>query len=191
MDQLASLSRERVAVEAASWSSKVVRTGGISGPLHEEWAFSLRVTCGVPVRGVAFADIGGVRWHARDWARRAANVVQLGVAFSPFDWAHSDIVGVNAADGGIRFSVKSSDLKSDPVAGTTVDVELGASGWTGVPMTVLTVPSVGLAVGVLLVCSADTRADRTRWRVRDEHIPGLAGFAFIATGRRSGQHQLS
>jgi hypothetical protein len=117
-------------------------------------------------------------------------VVHLGIVFSPCDWAHSDVVQVNAADGGIRLNVTSSALKSDPVAATALHVEPGVSGWTGVPVRLLTVPRIELVLGVLLVCSTDTRTDRTRWRVRAELIPGLGEFTFLATGQRSGQHPL-
>lgn len=174
---------------SVAWSSRVVRTGGASGPLHEEWAISVGVECDVPVRGVAFADIEGVRWHARDWARRAELVAQLDVSFAPYDSAHSDVVQVSAAAGGVRLSASSAALKSDPVATAMVDVEPGTPGWTGVPVGVLKVPAPGLSLGVLLVRSTDTRANLTRWRVRDEHTSGLGGFAFFATGQRSGRVQ--
>ena len=166
MDPIASLARERLVVESVDWTSKIVRTGGVSGPLHDEWAISVRLQCDVPFRGVAFADVEGIRWHARDWARRAERIAELDASYSPYDWGRSDVVQVIAAAGGIRVAVESATLKLDPVASTKVDVHSGSPGCTGVPMSILRIPALGISLGVLLVRSTDTRADRTRWRVR-------------------------
>jgi len=87
------------------------------------------------------------------------------------------------SDAGIRVRVESAVLKVDPVATTKLDVEPGTPGFTGVPISILSVPDVGVALGVLLVRSADTKADRTRWRVRDEHVGSLGEFSFLSTWR--------
>ena len=187
MDRPPSLTRERLVVESVDWTSKVVRTGGPSGPLHVEWALSVRVKCDAPVRAVAFLDRAGVRRHARDWARRAERVVDLRVSFFPADWEHTDKVQINTAAGGIRVQVESAALKEDPVATTTLDVEPGMPGYTGVPIRILSISNADIALGVLLVRSTDTKADRTRWRVRDEHAGSLGEFSFLSTGERGGQ----
>jgi hypothetical protein len=101
------------------------------------------------------------------------------------------MVQISTAAGDIRVYVESAALKTDPAAMSTVDVEAGMSGYTGVPMSILRAPDVGVSVGVLLVRSTDTKADRTRWRVRDEHIGSLKDFSFLASGRRSGAAQLT
>jgi hypothetical protein len=190
MEGLTPLTRERLVVESVDWTSRAVRTGGISGPLHDEWALSLRVRCEAPARGVAFLDFDGVRRHARDWARLAERVADLRVSFVPVDWRHTDKVQINTAAGGIRVQVESAALKSDPVATTTLDVEPGMLGFTGVPIRIFSIADVGVALGVLLVRSTDTKADRTRWRVRDEHADGLGEFSFLSTGERGGQTQV-
>ncbi len=164
-------------------------TGGPSGPLHNEFTLSVRVQCDAPARAVAFLDVGGIRWHARDWARRAEHVAALTVSFFPDDWENTDRVQSSAADGGIRVQVDSAALKVDPVATTRLDVRPGTYGFTGVPMSILSVP--GVALGVLLIRSTDTKADRTRWRVRDEHVGALAEFSFLATSDRAGQTALT
>jgi hypothetical protein len=168
-------------------SPKVVRTGGPSGPLHDEWALSVRVQCDTPVRAVAFLDVDGIRWHARDWARRAECVAELRVSFLPHDWEHTDKVQISTAGGGIRVQVESGVVKVDPVGTTKLDVEPGTPGFTGVPMSILSVPDVGVALRILLVRSTDTKADRTRWRVRDEHVGSMGEFSFLSTGERAGQ----
>ena len=174
-------------VESVDWTSKVVRTGGPSGPLHDEWALSVRLNCDAPARAVAFLDHDGVRRHARDWARRAERVAELRVSFDPYEWEDTDKVQINTAAGGIRVQVESAALKADPVATTTVDVEPGMPVFTGVPIRILSIPDVGIALGVLLVRSTDTKADRTRWRVRDEHADSLGEFSFLSAGERAGQ----
>jgi hypothetical protein len=188
---ITSLACERLVVESVDWIPKVVRTGGPSGPLHEEWGLAIRVQCDAPARGVAFLDLDGIRWHARDWARRAARIAELRVSFQPYDWEHTDEVQIITTAGGIRVGVESTALKVDPVGSTSVDVEVGTSGHTGVPMSILRVPDVGVSLGVLLVSSTDTRADRTRWRVRDEHVDGLGEFSFLAAGDRSGRAEVT
>jgi hypothetical protein len=190
VDAIASLTREPFVVDSVSWESKVVRTGGPSGPLHDEWTLLVRARCGAPVRAMAFPDADGVRWHARDWGRRSERLVELRVSFSPFDWDHSDKVVIGVADAGIRVSVDSAALKAGPAAMTGVDVEVGTTGHTGVPLSILGIPELGISVGVLLVRSTDTKADRTRWRVRDEHAGGLGEFSFLAAGSRSGSTPL-
>ena len=100
---------------------------------------------------------------------------------------HTDKVQINTAAGGIRVQVESAALKDDPVAATTLNVEPGMTGHTGVPIRILGIPSAGVALGVLLVRSSDTKADRTRWRVRDDHVDSLGEFSFLSTGKRGGQ----
>ncbi|GAB2677564.1 hypothetical protein [Kribbella swartbergensis] len=189
MAQIGSLTRERFLVEGVEWTSKVVRTGGPSGLLHDEWALSVRFACEVPFRAAAFLDSDGVRLYARDWARHSERVAELSVHFRPYDWDRSDEVQVMA--GGIRAALESSALKADPVAATSVDVAAGASAYTGDPLTVLRIPEVGVVLGVVLVRSTDTKGDRTRWRLRDQHVQDLGDFSFLAAGRRSGWIQLS
>src|SRR3954451_22791619 len=108
MDSATPLTRERLVVESVDWTSKAVRTGGPSGPVHDEWALSVRVRCDAPARAVAFLDLDGIRWHARDWARRAEHVAELGVSLIPYDWEHTEKVQINTADGGIRVQVDSA-----------------------------------------------------------------------------------
>ena len=100
---------------------------------------------------------------------------------------HTDKVQISTADAGIRVRVESAVLEVDPVATTKLVVEPGTPGFTGVPISILSVPDVGVALGVLLVRSTDTKADRTRWRVRDEHVGSLGDFSFLSTGERAGQ----
>ena len=187
MDPITSLTLERIVVESVEWTQTVVRTGGPSGPRHDEWSLSIRVRCDTPARGMAFLDVDGRRWHERDWARRAERTAELRVSFQPYDWHHSDMVQIITNGGGIQCGVESAALKLDPVASTRVDVEVGTSGLTGVPLSILGVQDVGASLGVLLLSSTDTKADRTRWRVRDEHIDSLGEFSFLATGGRSGR----
>jgi hypothetical protein len=189
MVPLDSLARVPFEVEGVEWISRVVRTGGISGPLHDEWALSVRFMCEEPFRAAAFMDADETRLYSRDWARHSEPVAELGVHFAPYDWDNNDEVQVMA--GGIRVAFESAPLKTDPVATTHVDVTPGLSGYTGEPLTILRIPEVGAALGVLLVRSTDTKGDRTRWRLRDEHVDGLGDFSFLATGRRSGWASLS
>lgn len=189
MAPIGSLTRERIVVEGVEWTSKVVRTGGPSGLLDNEWALSVRFACEMPFRAAAFLDSDGVRLYARDWARHPERVAELSVHFGPYDRTRSDDVQVMA--GGIRAAFESAALKADPVAATSVDVAVGASGYTGDPLTVLRIPEVGVSLGVLLVRSRDTKGDRTRWRLRDQHAQDLGDFSFLATGRRSGWIELS
>jgi hypothetical protein len=135
-------------------------------------------------------DSKTIRFYARDWARHSEPVAQLSVHFKPYDWEHTDDVQIMAG-GGIRAAVESASLKTDPVAATMVDVAPGAVGYTGDPLTVLRFPEIGASLGVLLVRSTDTKGDRTRWRVRDEHAGGLGDFSFLSAGRRSGWISLS
>ena len=189
MAPLDSLARAHFDVEGVEWTSKAVRTGGISGPLHDEWALFVRFACEVPFRAAAFMDADGTRHYARDWARHPERVAELSVHFRPYDWDNNDDVQVMA--GGIRVAFESASLKTDPVATTTVDVTPGSSGYTGEPLTILTIPEVGASLGVLLVRSTDTKGDRTRWRLRHDHVDGLGEFSFLASGRRSGRVSLS
>lgn len=189
MAPLDSLARVPFEVERLEWTSKVVRTGGISGPVHDEWALSVRFACEEPFRAAAFVDADGTRLYSRDWARHAEAVAELNVHYAPHDWDNSDDVQVMA--GGIRVAFVSASLKTNPVTTTLVTVTPGSSGHTGEPMTILRISEVGASLGVLLVRSPDTKRDRTRWRLRDEHVDGLGDFSFLATGRRSGSAPLS
>jgi len=191
MAPLRSLERERFAVEGVEWTSTTVRSGGISGPLHDEWELTVRFECVVPFRAVVFMDSKRIRSYARDWARHARPVAELSVKFTPYDWEHTDDVQIMAGGAGITAAFESASLKTDPVAATTVDVSPGAVGYTGDPLTVLRIPEVGASLGVLLIRSTDTKGDRTRWRVRDEHAGGLGDFSFLSAGRRSGWISLS
>lgn len=190
MALLPSLERERFVVAGVEWTSKAVRTGGPSGPLHDEWALTLRFECEMPLRAAAFMDSKTIRFYARDWARHSETVAELKVRFQPYDWERTNDVQI-VAGGGIRAAVESASLKTDPVAATTVDVAPGAVGFTGDPLTVLGIPDIGASLGVLLVRSTDTKGDRTRWRVRDEHAEDLGNFSFLSTGRRAGWTSLS
>lgn len=136
---------------------------------------------------MAFLDVDSIRWHARDWAGRAKCGVELEVSFFPEGREHTHKVQITAADGGIGVQVDSAALKLDPVSASTLDVHAGTVGATGVPLSILRVPDAGAVLGVLLIRSTDTRADRTRWRVRDEHVGGLGDFSFLATSQRAGR----
>lgn len=184
MARPASLTRERFVIEAVEWTPKSVRTGGPSGPLHEEWALAVRFGCQQPFRGAAYIDSEKMRFYSRDWARRAERAAVLNVQFQPYGWDTSSDVQVVA--GGVRVAVESAPLKADPVAATVLALKAGDEGYTGEPLTVLRIPPLGAAVGVVLVRSTDTRGDRTRWRVRGTHVDGLGGYEFLASGRRSG-----
>lgn len=191
VDSIASLGRERLVVESVEWTSKPVRTGGPSGPVHLEWTLCVGVHCEVPVRAMAFLDVDGIRWHARDWARRAEPGAELEVSFFPEDWEHADNVQITAADGDISVQVDSAALRVDPVAASTLDVHAGTVGATGVPLSILRIPDAAIVLGILLIRSVDTRADPTRWRVRDEHVGGLGDFSFLATSQRAGRAVVS
>jgi hypothetical protein len=126
-----------------------------------------------------------MRFFARDWARRSEPVAELRVRFTPYDWDTSSVVQVVAS--GIRTTFTSDTLKTDPVGATTVHVTTGSLGHTGDPLTVLTIAAVSASLGVILVRSTDTKGDRARWRVRDEHTGDLGDFRFLATGTRVGE----
>ncbi|MFD7161013.1 hypothetical protein ACFV9C_40965 [Kribbella sp. NPDC059898] len=189
MTPLGSLTREPITIEGVEWTSKVVRTGGPSGLLHDEWSLSIRFACDLPFRAAAFLDSDGVRQYARDWARHAEQIATLNVTFNPYDWLRSDEVQLTA--GGIRATFESAALKTNPISATTVHIATGASSHTGVPLTVLTIPEAGASLAVLPVRSTDTKGNRTRWRLRDKHTQALGNFAFLTTGHRSGQLHLS
>lgn len=110
--------------------------------------------------------------------------MELEVGFMPWDWGTSDDVRVSADE---VVEVESAELKHDPVAATVMGVASGSVGSTGVPMTILTIPSVGVELGVLAVASTETTANRTSWRVRDEYVTGLGEFDFLAVGRTRGK----
>jgi hypothetical protein len=185
MTRLPSLERHRFVIGAVDWTSQAVRTGGPSGPLRDERVLTVRFDCEVPFRAAAFMDSKTIRFYARDWARHSEPVAELGVHFRPYDWDLTDDVQIMAA-GRIRAAVESASLKTDPVGATIVQVAPGDVGYTGDPLTVLTIPEIGASMGVLLVRSTDTKGDRTRWRVRDDHAGDLGDFSFLSTGRRSG-----
>ena len=149
----------------------------------------MRFVCEVPFRAAALIDSEKMRFYARDWARHSQPVAELSVHFKPYDWDHTDDVQVMA--GGIRTAFKSASVKADPVAATTLGVATRSLGYTGDPLTVLRIPEVDASLGVLLVRSTDTKGDRTRWRLRDEHVEGLRDFSFLSGGRRSGWAPLS
>jgi hypothetical protein len=150
----------------------------------------VRFVSEVPFRAATFVDSDRTRLYSRDWARHSEPAAELSVHFAPYDWDNNnDDVQVMA--GGIRAAFESASLKIDPVATTHVDVTPGSSGYTGEPLTILMIPEVGASLSVLLVRSTDTKGDRTRWRLRDEHADGLGDFSFLATGRRSGWASLS
>ena len=110
--------------------------------------------------------------------------MDLEIVFIPWDWENSDVVTISAEE---TVRVESAELKEDPVASTVVEVARGSVGSTAVPMTVLTIPSVGVGLGILAVVSTDTRANRTSWRVREECTDDLGDFAFLASGRARGE----
>ena len=184
MRQVGQLSRWPLTVEAVTWTPTTVRTGGIPGPLHQEWRLLVRLACELPARAVVYLDAGGVRRHSRRWGRRAERAMELEVGFMPWDWGTSDDVRVSADE---VVEVESAELKHDPVAATVMGVASGSVGSTGVPMTILTIPSVGVELGVLAVASTETTANRTSWRVRDEYVTGLGEFDFLAVGRTRGK----
>jgi hypothetical protein len=132
MAPIGSLTRERIVVDGVEWNSKVVRTGGPSGLLHDEWALSVRFACEMPFRAAGFLDSDGVRLYACDWARHPERVAELSVHFRPYDWTRSDDVQVMA--GGIRAVFESAALKADPVAATSVDVAVALRAIPVIPL---------------------------------------------------------
>lgn len=113
--------------------------------------------------------------------------MELEVGFMAWDWDTSDIVRVSADE---ALEVESAELKQDPVAATVMGVAPGSVGSTGVPMTIMTIPSVGVELGVLAVASTETTANRTSWRARDEYVTGLGEFDFLAVGRMRGESNI-
>lgn len=184
MHPIGDLSRRPLVVADAIWTPKTVRTRGVSGPLHQEWRLLVRFECKVPSRALVYLDSEGVRRHSRRWARRASTLMDLEIVFMPWDWENSDVVTISAEE---TVQVESAELKEDPVAATVVEVAEGSAGSTAAPMTVLTIPSVGVELGILAVVSTNTRANRTSWRVREEYAEGLGDFDFFASGRTRGE----
>ncbi len=171
-------------VASVGWTPKVVRTGGISGPLHDEWRLGVRLESEVPFRALAYLDFAGARRYSTRWGHRSGTSIELDVVFMPWDWEASDEVLIRAEE---AVRVQSRELKNDPVAATEVRIAKGRSGSTAVPLTVLAIPSVGVEVGVLAVAATETRARHAAWRVRDEHANGLGSFALLATTRSRGE----
>lgn len=62
---MSELSRHGLTVSAVGWGSKAVRTGGITGSLHDEWRRGVRSEREVPFRALVSVNFAVVPRYSR------------------------------------------------------------------------------------------------------------------------------
>jgi hypothetical protein len=188
MRQLGGCEHLPIAVTRVEWVTEARRTHIPPAPTHNLWSLEIDFSCeSSPVRAAAMLVTDTELLYARGWADELSSVVAYKIHFFPFDWDNSDDVQIYI--GGIRRAVTSSLLKFEPVQAVRVLVKVGDTLRTGVVEDVVEFLDTGWAAQVALIAKSDTKNDRTRWHVR-ANLGEAGPYAFMSTGRRSGQTRL-
>ncbi|MCE1174549.1 MAG: hypothetical protein LWW77_08090 [Propionibacteriales bacterium] len=173
-------------LDAVEWASKTVRSGGVSGPLHEEW--SVRFTLSsleAPVRAAVYVETAGRRFFDKESLRRSTQRLDLAISLRPWDWAASDAIWIGTGHPtGVH--VEDPALKADPRSALTV-ADSGIALSTGRPIALLHHPASDTTLGIVVVRSSDTRADRTRWRLKEPARGRLHDHTYLNSGRAAGE----
>jgi hypothetical protein len=177
-----------IVVTRVEWVPEPRRTHIPPAPTHNLWRLEIDFSCeSSPVRAAAILVTDTELSYARGWADEPSTAVSYIIHFVPFDWDNSNDVQINI--GGIRSAVTSSLLKREPRQAVRLLVKVGDTIRTGVIEDLVEFLDGGWTAQVALIAKSDTKNDRTRWHVRADL--GSAGpYAFLSTGRRSGQTRL-
>ena len=175
-----------VVVTRCEWIPKAVRTGGISGPLHQEWTLEIGLRCEEqPVRLAAMLlnREAGQLQHVRA-SPDAGNDATYRIHFFPYDWHNSDDVQVNVE--GTLLAVESHALTREPNMSARLLVEVGDRLTTGAVVDVVSLADSGWVAQVALLAQSDTKKDRTRWHIRCPGQDQAGIYEFLWSGRRTG-----
>jgi hypothetical protein len=186
----AGCARLPVVVSRCEWISKPVRTGGPSGPVHQEWRLEIGLKCDAePIRLAAMLidRHAGELHHVRP-SPDAVMEATYRLDFFPYDWNDDDGVQVNAM--GSRVAVHSRELTREPNLSVRPLVEVGATFTTGVVSDLVDLASTGWVAQVALFAQSDTKKDRTRWHVRTGQGDDAGVYGFLWSGLRSGSVSL-
>ncbi len=182
-----SLGRAQLVVEAVKWGSTSVRSGGVSGPLHDEWTVRICARSkDEPVRAAIYLESGAVRYYDKSKFRKASDCLEIEVKFQPWNWASSDYFSI----GGWGVRVEDPALHGDLPAAITMAIGPGEVIRTGTPTPILRHDRSRTTLGLVVVCSADTAVDRMRWRLKPRFAPDLASHSYLQVGSFSGQEPI-
>jgi hypothetical protein len=173
-------------LDAVEWSSKIVRTGGVSGPLHEEW--SVRFTLSSPegrVRAAVWVETAERRLFDKGLLRKATSQLDFAISLRPWDWETSDAMWMGTAHP-TGVYVDDPALKADPRSALTVAAR-GTALSTGRPVSLLHHTASDTTLGIVVVRSSDTRTDRTRWRLKQPAYGALLDHTYLNSGRAAGE----
>jgi hypothetical protein len=179
-----------VTVTGCEWIPKQVRTGGVSGPVHQEWRLEVAFNCDAePLRMAAMLVNweAGALHHVRP-SPAAEHEATYRINFFPYDWSSAEDVQINAM--GSRIAVHCPELTREPNVFARPLVEVGQTTATGAILDLVDLAATGWVAQVALFAKSDTKKDRTRWRLQCPGDEEQGSYDFLWSGRRSGTVQL-
>lgn len=184
------LRRLPLVVQDVEWIPQVVRTGGINGPLHDEWSVVFRLSSPeANVRTAVYVESDDTRIFDKETLRHAIQGFTLQLRFLPYDWSTSSLFWIGSRHGsGVR--VHDPSLKTDLRAGIKATVSRGEVVETGKPVPLVVHAASGTTLGIVAVASSDTQEDRMRWRVRQTVDGPVSDHRYLNSGRAVGAESI-